>query len=78
MISITFYRLLIILWQIFQGSKFLDANQAQPNKLLLLDEVVLASTVKGSNIFLLDPERAQVIKKINISPASLILGNIYI
>lgn len=60
-----------------QGSKFLDGNQPQPNKLLPLDDVVLVSTIKGCNIFLLDPVRAEVLKKINISPTSLVLGTDY-
>ena len=77
-LSLSILSLSSSLFLLFQGSKFLDANQSQPNKLLPLEEVVLVSTVKGSNIFMLDPERAEVLKRINISPASLILGKLSI
>ena len=61
-----------------QGSKFLDVTGKQPDKLLPLDNVVLATTTKGSKIFVLDSDRAEVIKKIDISPLSLILGTFLI
>lgn len=54
--------------------RFLDSVDIIPNKLLPLNDVVLASTVKGAQLYVLDSIRAEVIRKIDISPTSLLIG----
>lgn len=54
--------------------RFLDSINIIPNKLMPLDDVVLATTVKGPQLYVLDSNRAEVIRKIDISPTSLLIG----
>lgn len=54
--------------------RFLDSVNTIPSKLLPLNDIVLATTVKGAQLYVMDSDRAEVIRKIDISPTSLLIG----
>lgn len=55
--------------------RFVDTVNNIPNHLLYVKEVVIVTVLQGPFLYVLDTVRAEVVKKIDISATSVLLGN---
>jgi hypothetical protein len=57
-----------------EGMRFLESIQNVINKLMLVNNVVIATILKGPHFYVLDSIRAEVVQKIDLSPTSSLIG----